>query len=202
MKVELLKNLAIIYASAISTISLVWNIYNEIQKRKRKLKVEITTNLVLIPEKDISGSLAKTNNSNHLVKIPVIRLTITNVGNVPIYIERPLFKLRFGKPKYFQVIPIPDPFGLKLTLFEGIDLKYPLKIEPGERKNIDFNALSLLEELEKYHKNKWKRFNGFKAIIKDTYGKKFSSNLIPLKHIENIVRIVKEENNFEFTHQF
>jgi len=148
MKVEVLKDIAIISASVISTVSLIWNIHSEIQKRKRKLNVELTTHILFLT------SLVKI----PIVKIPIIRLTITNTGSIPIYIERPSFKLRFGKSKnlkskYFQIIPDPALYGIKATLFEEQNFKYPLKIEPGERKVIDFDALSNFEI-------KWKRLNG------------------------------------------
>jgi len=188
MKVEVLKDIAIIYASVISTVSLIWNIYSETQKRKRKLNVELTTHIFIELEP-----------LTPLVKIPIIRLTITNTGSIPIYIERPSFKLRFGKSKdlkskYFQIIPDPALYGIKATLFEGQNFKYPLKIEPGERKVIDFDALSLLERLRENFEIRWKRLNGIRVIVQDTYGKKFSSNFISLKQVENLAEIVNKLN--------
>ena len=187
-----IKDLALIYAGIVSTISLVWNIINEFRKERRKLKINISLRNILVEELTLTGDIRDREYP------PALSVEITNIGKVKLSFDRPTFQLKFAKlegQNYFSVFSrdISD------NIYKGHNINYPVQISPGDPPfKVDYNTGSLYEQVIQKIKNenKFYRFSKLRIIIYDEKGKKYKSKWVYLKEIEKVYEDFLIRNNY------
>ena len=138
------KLLVSLYAAAISTIVLVWRLYEFYYDRRGKLSVKIKRN-TKIP---VSTNLKFGESQMFLTT------TIINVGTTKRFIESPSFisNVKVNNQKHFNFLSFTNV------------VKYPFSLDSGEKFEYEV-TIDVIEDLKE------KGVTKIKAIIRDTQGK-------------------------------
>lgn len=137
-----------LYAATISTIVLIWRLYEFYYDRRGKLNVKIKRN-TKIP---VSAGLHFGDSQMYLTT------TIINVGKTKRLIEQPGFMAdkKVDNQKYFNFLSFTNV------------IKYPISLDSGEKFEYEV-TIDVIEDLKK------KGITKIKAFIRDTHGKSYYS---------------------------
>jgi hypothetical protein len=165
----------IAYASVLSTISILWNIWEAVRKNRGKLRIYYDLRIQL--SFDNLGTKLDGN-------IPTLSYTITNVGNCPLHIKHPAFEFfKNGKQNKKK----------EANSFNFVNLwnqeSFPKLLARGETYNQTINLSEFLGQL----KNEIDLNNKFRIVVQDTFGKRHKSAKSKveslLKHIETVTAL-------------
>jgi hypothetical protein len=162
------------FAAIISTISLLWNIFNAIISKLANMKVDFTIvqQMIADPKNGLGNP------------IPYFSILITNIGANKRFIKNPVFyfdkykKGITGKEKRFQVIDV-----IKTT-------QYPIELEVGKEFNYTVNIANFLENFKGQLSTKEK----IRIEVTDTHGKTYRSKKMKLSIIEEAINVA---NSFQ-----
>ncbi len=142
-----------IYAAIISTVVLIWRLYEFYYDRKSRLEVKIRRN-TKIP---VSANLNFGESKMYLTT------TIVNVGKPKRLIEQPIFmgNKKVDNQKYFNYLSFTNV------------AKYPIALDSGEKYEYEV-ANDVIEDL------KAKGISKIRAVIRDTHGKSHYSKWFEL----------------------
>ena len=173
------KKIALIYSSIIATLSFLWNIYNEWEKRRGKLKIKLLT-FYLFQERSIAGIPVEIKDLP-----PIIGVEIINRGKDIRYVDSVIFKTMFpvNKHRYYQIIPM-DPNRY---------IKLPYRLEPGEKLQLKYTLIDFNRQLINASKSLWQRFNRVQVVVEDTFGKRHKSDWVPFKHFKIVEEVWKKK---------
>jgi hypothetical protein len=138
-----------IYAAIISTIVLIWRLYEFYYDRRGKFTVKMKRNTKFT----YIGNSLSGDGQNYLTTV------IINVGKTKRLIEQPSFigNVKVENKKYFNFLSITNI------------IKYPLTLDSGEKFEYEV-PYETIEELKE------KGITKVKAIIRDTHGKSHYSS--------------------------
>jgi hypothetical protein len=109
---------------------------------------------------------------------PLLTVTITNKDRVTRYIQNPSVKTS-RKINGDNKFVVPKAKGT-----------YPKKLEPGEQDTVDFDTLSLNNQILSH----LKPADEINIIVTDTTGKKYKSNKFTVKHITGHIQTANSLN--------
>ena len=165
------KVIVAVYAAIVGTASLGWNIIKEVRDNKGVLKVEVSILTFLM---GTTGSMST---------FPILKIRVTNKGKSKRQIYQPNIVLQekvMGTKNFSYYMP-----------FENLlrePKKYPYSLESGEV----FEDIIRVDELYNQLFKNLKKTKKIKISLLDTYGKRYTSNSIKIKDIEDLIKTVDE----------
>jgi hypothetical protein len=154
----------IVFSVAIAALSLSWNIFNAVKQNSSKITLDCSFQQQILE-----------NGINVQVVEPVLSLSIVNHGQKSKYIERPFFKFNEKIDGYDTFIAV------NLNKLQS----YPVKLQPGARKEFKFDILSINDSI--FEKNN--KIKNLKVIAPDTYGKLYKSRKFKKKRFMDTIEV-------------
>jgi hypothetical protein len=149
-----------LYGAILSTIVLLWRIYDNWKNWRGRLKVRINYNYHIkiydVPDPNANEELEY-----------FLKVTVTNKGRNSRYINAPSIQLNKKEAK-----------GRNLSLINTYDRNsYPLKLEPGQATSISYEKDSFINGLRSAA---IKRSKKYRVLISDTNDKSYYSNWLEI----------------------
>jgi hypothetical protein len=154
----------VIFSVAIAALSLSWNVFNAAKQNRSKIKLDCSFQQQIL-ENGISVKVVE----------PVLSLSIVNHGEKSKHIEQPFFK--FNKKV--------DGFNTFIAVNLSKLQSYPIKLEPGARKELKYDILSINESIFEKNKN----ISTLQVIAPDTQGKTYKSKKFKKKRFIDTIKV-------------
>ncbi|MCW9028249.1 MAG: hypothetical protein OQJ80_04895 [Kangiella sp.] len=151
MAVDDIKLVLMTIGVTVGVIGLILTIRNRIVDHKENISVSYATRAVLVgPNMDYAGI--------------VIKVFLLNSGNKNLHVNRPYLRTPYKKDGFDQ---------FEMISKEGLDQKYPVKLEPGQEHSVEMSLESFLRSVSYL-----KPYRRIRFEVRTSNGKIFKSKKV------------------------